>query len=72
MSSMMQNLNQMTNIELKRYISEHRNEEEAFRVALQVLMSRCDSATQQPYPFDLDNPQSEVEALLLEKLNRTE
>ncbi|WP_041565400.1 DUF6887 family protein [Nostoc punctiforme] len=69
---MMQNLNQMTNTELKRYLSEHRNEEEAFQAALQVLMSRCDSATQQLYPFDLDNPESEVEALLLEKLNRTE
>ncbi|MEH2116750.1 DUF6887 family protein [Nostoc sp.] len=69
---MMQNLNQMTNTELKRYLSEHRNEEEAFRAALQVLMSRCDSATQHPYPFDLDNPESEVEALFLEKLNRTE
>jgi hypothetical protein len=69
---MMQNLNQMTNAEIKRYISEHRNDEEAFRSALQVLMSRSDSAAQQPYPFDLDNPQSEVEALFLEKLNRTE
>ncbi|WP_442949172.1 hypothetical protein [Nostoc sp.] len=35
-------------------------------------MSPSDSATQQPCPFDLDNPESEVEALLLEKLNRTE
>lgn len=69
---MMQNLNQMTNTELKQYISKHRNEEEAFRAALQVLMSRCDSATQYPYPFDLDNPEKEVEALLKEKLNRTE
>ncbi|MEH2145571.1 DUF6887 family protein [Nostoc sp.] len=69
---MMQNLNQMTNTELKQYISEHRNEEEAFRAALQVLMSRSDSAIQQPYPFDLDNPESEVEALLREKLNRSE
>ncbi|MDF5708676.1 MAG: hypothetical protein PUP90_13690 [Nostoc sp. S4] len=62
----------MTNTELKRYISEHRNDEEAFRAALQVLMHCSDSATQQPYPFDLDNPESKVEALLLEKLNRTE
>ncbi|MHC5595801.1 MAG: DUF6887 family protein [Nostoc sp.] len=69
---MMENLNQMTNTELKRYISEHRNEEEAFRAALQVLMSRCDSATQHPYPFSLENPESEVEAILREKLNRTE
>ncbi|WP_442936443.1 DUF6887 family protein [Nostoc sp.] len=28
---MMQNLNQMTNTELKRYLSEHRNQEEAIR-----------------------------------------
>ncbi|NMG09490.1 hypothetical protein [Brasilonema sp. UFV-L1] len=69
---MMQNLNQMSNTELKQYLSEHRNEEEAFRAALQVLMSRRDPATQQPYPFDLDNPQSEVEALLKEKLHRTD
>ncbi|MEH2454839.1 DUF6887 family protein [Nostoc sp.] len=69
---MMQNLNQMINTEVKLYISEHTNEEEAFRAALQVLMSRSDSATQQPYPFDLDNPESEVEALLREKLNRSE
>ncbi|MBN4006841.1 hypothetical protein [Nostoc sp. LPT] len=67
---MMQNLNQMTNTELKQYISKHRNEEEAFRAALQVLMSRCDCATQHPYPFDLDNPEKEVEALLKEKINR--
>ncbi|WP_397321401.1 DUF6887 family protein [Nostoc sp. UCD120] len=68
----MQNLNQMTNTEIKRYISEHRNEEEAFRAALQVLMSCCNSATQHPYPFDLDNPKSDVKALLLEKFNRNE
>lgn len=35
-------------------------------------MSRSQSAKQQPYPFDLDNPESELEALLLEKLNQTE
>ncbi|MBW4633335.1 MAG: hypothetical protein KME30_16005 [Iphinoe sp. HA4291-MV1] len=62
----------MTNTELKQYVSQHRNDEEAFRAALQVLMSRRDPATQQPYPFDLDNFQSEVEALLKEKLHRTD
>ncbi|MDF5735748.1 MULTISPECIES: DUF6887 family protein [unclassified Nostoc] len=36
---MMQNLNQMTNTELKRYLSEHRNEEEAFRAALKKLVT---------------------------------
>ncbi|OCQ94443.1 hypothetical protein BCD64_07105 [Nostoc sp. MBR 210] len=69
---MMQNFNQMTNMELKKYISEHRNDQQAFRAALEVLMSRCESVPQQPYPFNLDNPESEVEALLREKLNQAE
>lgn len=67
---MMQNLNEMTTSELKQYISEHRNDEEAFRAALQVLINRRDrNAPRQPYPFDLDNPEAEVEAILREKLN---
>jgi hypothetical protein len=70
---MMPNLNQMTTPELKRFLSEHRNDEEEFRAALQVLMSRRDpNAPRQPYPFDLDDPESEVEAILREKLNRSE
>jgi hypothetical protein len=67
------NLQQMTTSELKRYLSEHRNDEEAFRAALQVLISRRDpNATYKPYPFDLANPESEVEAILREKLNQAE
>ncbi|PMB53981.1 hypothetical protein CEN39_01465 [Fischerella thermalis CCMEE 5201] len=70
---MMPNLNQMTTPELKRYLTEHRNDEEEFRAALQVLMSRRDpNAPRQTYPFDLDDPESEVEAILREKLNRSE
>jgi hypothetical protein len=70
---MMQNHDQLTNPELKRYLSEHRNDEKAFRAALQVLMSRRDpNAPRQPYPFDLDDPEYEVEALLREKLNQAE
>ncbi len=69
---MMQNLSQMTNTELKRFLSENRNNEEAFRAALEVLMSRRDPATQQPYPFDLENPETQVEALLREKLAHSE
>ena len=65
----MMQFDQMTNTELKKYISEHRNDEEAFRAALQVLISRSDSSTQQPYPFSLTNPESEVEALLRERIN---
>jgi len=69
----MQNLTQMTTPELKRYLSEHRNDEEAFRAALQVLISRRDpNAPRQPYPFDLENPESQVEAILREKLEQAE
>jgi hypothetical protein len=69
---MMQNLSQMTNIELKQYISEHRNDNEAFHSAMEVLMSRRNLANLQPFPFDLPNPEAEVEALLRERLNQTE
>ncbi|WP_207714040.1 hypothetical protein [Scytonema sp. UIC 10036] len=63
----------MTNAELKQYISQHRNNEEAFRAALEVLMSRRDpNAPYQPYPFELTDPKSEVEALLIEKIKQTE
>jgi hypothetical protein len=67
------NLDQMTNAELKRYISENRNNQEAFRAALEVLISRRDPNTPlQPYPFDLENPEVEVEAIFRAKLNQAE
>ncbi len=63
-------LHQMTNAQLKQYISEHRNDEEAFRAALEVLISRRDpNAPYQPYPFNLSDPESEVQAIFVEKLN---
>ena len=62
----------MTNLELKRYLSEHRNNDEKFRTALEVLINRQDPATEQPYPFDLENPETQVEALLKEKLSQFE
>jgi len=66
---MKQNLHQMTNAELKQYISEHRNDEQAFRQALQLLISRRDPNTaRQPYPFDLAEPESEVTAILADKI----
>lgn len=68
----MQNLDEMTNTELKRYLSENRNDEAAFRAGLEVLISRRSPATQQPYPFDLENPEIQVEALLREKLSQFE
>lgn len=70
---MSQDLYQMTNAELKQYISAHRNNEEAFSAALEVLMSRRDpNAPYQPYPFNLTDPESEVQAIFAEKLRKTE
>jgi hypothetical protein len=66
------NLSQMTNAELKQYLSEHRNDPEAFQAALEVLMSRRNPANRQPYPFNLANPEREVEAIFREKLNNPE
>ena len=69
---MMPNLSQMTNTELKRYISEHRNDREAFEAAMEVVMSRRNPANRHPYPLELANPEIEVEAILRKKLDRAE
>ncbi|MCT7990317.1 DUF6887 family protein [Laspinema olomoucense] len=70
---MSENLHQMTHAELKQYLSQHRNEEEAFREALQVLISRRNSETvRYPYPFDVANPEREITAILKKKLNQTD
>jgi len=69
---MIPNLFQMTNSELKRYISEHRNDSQAFEAAMEVLMSRRNPANRHPYPFELANPEIEVEAILKRKLNQVE
>jgi hypothetical protein len=66
---MMQNLSEMTNTELKQYISEHRNNPDSFEGAMAVVMSRRNPANLQPYPLDLANPEVEVEAILRKKLN---
>jgi hypothetical protein len=67
---MTSNLSQMTNVELKQYISEHRNDEAAFQAALGILMSRRNPANRQPYPFDLVNPEREVEEILKAKFDQ--
>lgn len=70
---MTSSLSQLTNAELKRYLADHRNDEESFRAALQILISRRDPNTvRHPYPFDLADPESEVEAVLREKFNQAE
>ena len=68
---MTQNLHEMTTSELKQYISKHRNDEKAFRAALEMLLSRRDpNAAYQPYPFDLADPEGEVEAILKAKIEQ--
>ncbi len=70
---MTQDLDQMTNAELKQYLSVHRNEELAFRAALEVLISRRDpNKPYQPNPFDLQDPEAEMQAIFLEKLKQSE
>jgi hypothetical protein len=67
---MMPDFDAMTTAEIKHYISEHRNDEQEFRSALKVLMSRS-AAPKQPYPFDLANPEVEVTALLKQIIDRS-
>ncbi|MBW4691251.1 MAG: hypothetical protein KME27_05735 [Lyngbya sp. HA4199-MV5] len=70
---MTQDLNQLTNAELKQDISVHRNNDEAFHEALQVLMSRRDpNAITYPYPYDMADPEREVEAILRERISQIE
>ncbi|MBD1845355.1 hypothetical protein H6F89_18480 [Cyanobacteria bacterium FACHB-63] len=63
---MTNDLNQMTTAELKRYISENRNDDEAFRAALQVLMSR--PTIKMPRPDGSEESQRQIEAFFREKL----
>ncbi len=66
---MTQDLNQFTNAELKQYISEHRNDDEAFHAALQVLLSRRDPNTPwYPSPIEMADPEGEMEAIFREKI----
>jgi hypothetical protein len=70
---MTQDLRQMTNTELRQYISAHRNDEELFSAALEVLINRRDpNIPSQPYPFSLKDPEGEIRAILIEKLGKIE
>jgi hypothetical protein len=65
----MQNLSEMTNVELKQYISEHHNNPDSFAAAMAVVINRHNPANLKPYPLDLANYEVEVEAILRAKLN---
>jgi len=62
---MSENLQQLTNNELKAYIKANRNNESDFHEALKILMARQASTSPQ-YSYDL--PPEEMEAIFREKL----
>jgi hypothetical protein len=61
-------LEEMTNTELRRYLSEHRNDEDAFSQALEVLMSRKKNSTKYPSPLSMSY--EEVEAIFRNKIEQ--
>jgi hypothetical protein len=63
-------LSEMTNSELRVYLSQHRNDEEAFSQALEVLISRKKDGFKYPPPYSM--PYEEVEAIFKSKLNQSE
>ena len=62
---MNENLQNMTNKELKAYIKANRNDESSCHEAIKLLMSRRNENTPK-YPYNL--PNEDMEALFREKL----
>lgn len=62
----MPNLREMSDAELKQYLSAHRNDDVAFSEALGELMSRNRDTVR--YPANL--PLEEIERIIKEKLDR--
>lgn len=62
---MSENLQNLTNSELKVYIKAHRNDESACHEALKILMSRRSENTPK-YAYDITD--EEMKALFVEKL----
>ncbi|MDB9311778.1 hypothetical protein PN462_01595 [Spirulina sp. CS-785/01] len=58
----------MNNTELRQYLSEHRNDEENFSQALEILMNRKHNNFKYPPPSEIDA--EEIEAILKDKLNK--
>jgi hypothetical protein len=65
---MKKTLSQMTNKELRRYLSENRHDEERFSQALEILMSRKQGNFKYPPPSEME--QDEIEAIFQAKLNQ--
>jgi hypothetical protein len=68
---MMQDLTQMTTAELKQYLSQNRNDSDAFHAGLQVMMSRSDGANRHPSLLTMADPEATFAALLKEHLDRS-
>jgi hypothetical protein len=65
---MKKSLSEMTNAELRQYLSQHRNDETAFSQALEVLLSRKKNGFKYPAPQSMSY--EELEAIFQEKLER--
>lgn len=64
-------LHQMTTVELKKYLSDNRNDDDAFSTALAVIMSRQDpNAPNYPAPTGFNDPR--VKEIIESKLKATE
>lgn len=61
---------QMSDAELRQYMSEHRNDEEAFSQALEVLMERKKYSFKYPPPQQMSK--EEIEAIFKSKLNQSD
>jgi hypothetical protein len=68
---MMQDLTQMTTTELKQYLSQNRNDSDAFHAGLQVMMSRRNPANVHPPLSSMADPEATFSALLKEHLDRS-
>lgn len=62
-------LEDMTNVELRRYLSEHRNDDSVFSQALEVLISRKKDTIKYPSPLSMSY--EEVEAIFRNKIQET-
>lgn len=57
-------LTDMTNQQLKQYISKHRHDQEACSAALSVLMSRSNPANRRPFSENLRDIERELNTFL--------
>lgn len=65
-------LTDLTNTQLKQYISEHRNDQDACSAALSVLMSRSNPVNRRPFSENLKELERELNAFLKGKQDLAE